>query len=127
MRSRAIKFKGFVPNTWSCIWAKVEDPMNGVMHGYNGVDVFLQADALNTANCTVRIDDSLDGVTWTTRYTYPNDLVPGGEIGFTARHQGNYVRCMVYSTGTGKVACSVLFPNPHENPALWCEEADSYV
>ena len=126
MKARAAIFAGLTPGAWSCLFTKNEDPLRGVMGGYNTLDVHLQADLLNTANVIVRVQDSPDGQNWTTRYTFPGQLVPGGEIGFYVTYLQDYVRCQLYSEGVGKVDATVLVTNPHENPALWCEEVENY-
>ena len=125
-------YAGFAPDTWTCFFTKNEDPMfsggitpSGIMGGYNGVQLHIEADHLNAANVTVRIQDSVDGVNWVTRVTSV-PIVPGGELTFAVHHRGNFVRGQVLSAAAGRITASMLRPEFVANPALWCDEVATY-
>lgn len=124
--SRKYLTVGLNPGSWVNMGQK-EEPRPGVQGGYGGIDLHVECDINNTANVTVRIQDSADGVTWENRYTHANAVVPGGEVGFQAAHLGRWVRIMVYSEGTGRVEGTLLTPEPFANNPVFPEDpTDEY-
>ena len=119
--SRKYLTVGLTPGSWVCLGQK-EEPRPGVQGGYGGINAHIECDINNTANVTIRVQDSPDDAIWTTRYTYPQAVVPGGEVGFQTAHEGRWVRIMVFSNGTGRVEGILLTPEPFANNPMWPKE-----
>ena len=116
-QSRMSVFAGFAASKWVCLCERVE-PANAVVWTYHGIDLFLSANHLNTANVEVAIQDSIDGTTWTTRWISTAAIVPGGEQSIAAYFSGTHVRVLVYSTGTGRIDGTVNVPEEQGLAAL---------
>jgi hypothetical protein len=104
-----------------------EDPVGDPVFQYHHINVHLGADSGNTANCTVKVQESANGTTWTDRYRYPAALVPGGEIDFSTYHAQRWVRVLVYSAGTGRVDGTVAIPEDQVLPQLLPDQADEQL
>jgi len=124
MLSRAKIAAGLVPNQWVCVFQK-EEAVGSVVYNYHGVSLHIKADAgynaatvgtqseANQGNVTVIIQDSNDGIAWTTRYTNKDTpLVPGGTLDVNLFQQGRFMRVLATSTGRGVI--NVLVETPEE-------------
>lgn len=117
-QSRAGIFAGLNANAWVVLFQK-EDPTEDPVFNYRGIDLFLEADNLNTANAEIIVQDSVDGTTWVNRYVVPTALVPGGELALNTMFRGRWVRVLLYSTATGRVNATLAIPEDHVTPGLW--------
>ena len=125
--SRGHIWVGLRPRAWRVLYQHLE-LSDGVFYHGRLQSIHLKADTVNTANVDVRIQDSPDGITWTTRWASVNPLVPGGDLRANCSIRQPYVRCIVYSTGTGMVQGSWLqderqvlpYLQPGDHLALAC-------
>ena len=87
----------------------------------------VQNDTETPANRSVKVlvQTSADGTTWTTAYTYPNLVVPGGEAVISTSHNQKYVRAVAYSDVATRVWGQWLPPEMQSTPHF--EEPDSLV
>jgi len=115
--SRAWLFAGLRPRNWVCVYQK-EDPVGDPVFHFHMTQFNVQASHFNTANTTILIQDSADGVSWTTRLTSAA-LVPGGMLNLSTAHVDRWVRVIAYSTGTGRIELSVLHPEEQVLPGMW--------
>lgn len=116
--SRAGLFAGLTPNKWVVLFQR-EDPTEDPVYNYRGVDLYLEADDLNTANVEYIVQDSVNGTTWTNRLVGAAPIVPGGEVAVQTYIQGRYVRTLLFSHGTGRVDAMLGIPEDQVIPGLW--------
>ena len=116
--SRAGLCAGLVPDQWVVLFER-EDPTEDAVYNYRGVELYLAADHLNTANTEVIIQDSVDGTTWTNRSVLANPIVPGGEVSMNTYIHGRYVRVVLFSHGAGRVDATLGIPEDQVVPGLW--------
>ena len=114
--SRNSVFAGLVANHWVSLFQK-EDPTMDPVFNYHGIELHLTNDYLSAASATVIIQDSKDGITWTTRATSAA-IVPAGEATITTFFHNKYVRALAYSTGAGRIDGTLLTPEDHVTPSL---------
>jgi len=119
--SRGSVFAGLRPLNWVVLFEQLE-ASDGPVYYYRRVNLHLEGESTNAAAVTVKIQDSNDGVTWVDRYAHPQALQPGGEIQFSYFHVRPHVRCILYSTGGGRVDGSWLKPEAQTLPHLVPDE-----
>jgi len=117
-QSRAAVNVGLSPRRWVVLFEK-EDPTEDPVFNYRGIDLYLAADHLNTANTEIVVQDSVDGTTWATRLTVANPLVPGGELSLNTYFRQRWVRVLLYSTGGGRIDGTLAIPEDDVTPGLW--------
>jgi len=117
-QSRAKLFAGLAPNQWKTVFQR-EDPTKDPVYNYHGLDLFVAANAQNTANVEIAIQESSDGTNWTNRWISTAAIVPGGEQSISVYLQARWHRLLVYSTGTGRVDIQVNIPEDQVIPGLW--------
>lgn len=115
--SRSQCFVGLTPNAWR-VMAEKEDAAQNPVYNFRQMNWHLLADALNTANVEVIIQDSVNGIDWTNRYVATDPITPGGMLDISIATQGNMSRILVFSTGNGRVDATFLSPEPQQT-ALW--------
>lgn len=120
--SRAGLCAGLVPGQWVTLFVK-EDPTEDPVFNYRGVELYMQADDLNTANTEYIIQDSVDGITWTNRLVGAAPIVPGGEVSCSVYFSGRYVRALVFSHAAGRVDATLAIPEDQVIPGLWPDVA----
>jgi hypothetical protein len=116
--SRAGLCAGLQPDQWVVLFEK-EDPTEDPVFNYRGIDLYMQADDLNTANVEYIIQDSVDGITWTNRLVGAAPIVPGGEVTAVVFFRGRYVRALVFSHAAGRVDATLAIPEDQVIPGLW--------
>jgi hypothetical protein len=116
--SRAGLCAGLQPDQWVVLFEK-EDPTEDPVFNYRGIDLYMQADDLNTANVEYIIQDSVDGINWTNRLVGAAPIVPGGEVTAVVFFRGRYVRALVFSHAAGRVDATLAIPEDQVIPGLW--------
>ena len=130
------------PNAWVCLFRK-EDPYADPVYFYHHNTFTLHSElgdnviggAVNaggvTANVTIILQDSADGITWSQTYRHATVLRPGGRVTIDFRHVRRYTRCLLFSTGNGMVSGTMVDPEEQVLPQLlqdvlhcttWCEQ-----
>lgn len=114
--SRSLVFAGLNPNAYTVLLQK-EDPAPSVMFNYHGLNLRITADHLNQAVVTVKVQESPDGLVWTTKLTSA-PIVPGGEYDLSTFVSSAYVRVVAFSTGVGRIDGVLLTPEEMSAPSL---------
>jgi len=84
-------------NRWVVLF-QIEDPLHDPVQEYHNIAFRINAHGNNGANCEIVVQDSPDGSVWTTRYTHPTPLRPGGFLNVDCHFLQNYARCLVFCT-----------------------------
>jgi len=116
--SRAKVFAGLVPHSNVVMFVR-EDPEGSPSFQYHGLTCHFMADHLNTASANIYIQDSADGVTWTTRWA--GTIVPGGNLEGSAYLRQAWARVLLNSDGSGRIDATVNVPEDQINPGLWSD------
>jgi len=108
-----------VANKWIVAFKKEMMTTGPYFGSGNALLCNLEADCVNTCNVHVGVQDSIDGITWNTRYIYPDPLIPGGQMNLTlcaARHWPNHGRIILFSLAWGIVHVGRTPNEPFANP-----------
>lgn len=116
--SRAGLYAGLSRDAWVVLFQK-EDATENAVFNYRGVDLFMHASELNTANVECIIQSSVDGATWTNVSVLAAPIVPGGDVSMNAMFSGRWVRVLLFSNGTGRVDATLGIPEDQVTPGLW--------
>ena len=128
-RSRGSLRVALLPDQWVTLFQK-EDPYADPAFFYHHVSFSLFAELGDnvlggpvnfgavTQNVETIIQDSPDGITWTTIYRHPTVLRPGGRVSIDFRHVQRYVRVLLFSHGGGIVSGTMVDPEEQVLPQL---------
>jgi len=131
MFSRAKIHTGLVPGRWVVVFQKEESSEN-VAYRYSGFTLGMRADSgyvpatvgvpteKISSPVTIAIQDSNDGVTWTTRWTNKSTpMNPGADLAVSYFQQGKYVRVLATSASGGILYTSIYSPEEQASTGTW--------
>ena len=104
------------PNAWKILLQKDGD--ESVTGNFQQLNLHLEADKNNASTVAVKVQDSPDGVTWTTRYTHANPIQPGGLADINTYFSRQNVRVVVMSTAIATVSGTFLRPEEQCTPII---------
>jgi len=118
-RSRQSLDAALVPNSW-VVLIQDQEGISGagtrtVRDYYHHVTAELEADVANTATTTAIVQDSNNGITWTTRSTSAA-IAPGGRVAIDTALVQRLMRIALWSTGTGLVRGTLSQPEQQASP-----------
>ena len=115
--SRGSVFAGLTPLRWVTLFQQLE-AADGPVYYEKSVQLHLEAESANGAETRVKIQQSVDGVTWTDQWASVTHLQPGGRMMVTVAHTRPHVRCILYSAASGRVDGTWMKPEAQVLPHL---------